>query len=242
MSVSSFHLSQPISTILFKLIGSYKPWLYLLESIFLFSCLLLTDSRAGLSSTLVAILLIFILSSSGTSTHKKTKFSVFLIGISILAALLQLSGYSITHRLTLPFELDQRFLAYPAIFHAIATQPILGYGLGSFSEVFMFFRPNSMKVIFDRAHSDFLQLCFEIGMPAACIVLFSMFTTFKKLIHYFKTCTKHKYEILSGLGVLILFTLHGLVDFPFQIPALGYTLSAILGFSLGTGWIEKHSK
>jgi len=238
----TFHLNQPVSTVLIKLISSYKHWLYILELILLLSCLVLTDSRAGLFSTFTAILLIFILHSRVTSANKKRKLGSIIIGIIIITGVLQLSGTNLIQRFTLPFELDKRLIAYPAILNAITTQPMLGYGLGSFFEVFMFFRPNSMQVIFSKAHSDFLQLYFEAGVLAASIIWFSIIAVFIKLNNYLKACIKYRYDILSGSGVLALFTLHGLIDFPFQIPALGYTLSAILGFSLGIGWLEKHSK
>jgi O-antigen ligase len=113
-----------------------------------------------------------------------------------------------------------------------AQKPILGWGLGTFSEVYPQFSSLSANPQVGMAHNDYLQLLAEMGAlgfaTVLCFLLMLYRSALRKLIH--RTPDLNSVVTLAAIlgvtGVLV----HGLVDFNLQIPAnaaLFYVLCAV---------------
>jgi O-antigen ligase len=100
-------------------------------------------------------------------------------------------------------------------------KPILGWGLGTFAEVYPQFRSFYTNFFIDRAHNDYLQLLVETGAVGFAIMLWFLITTYRGAIKKLKNWTVDTNgavglaSILGVTGILV----HSFLDFNLQIPA-----------------------
>lgn len=110
-------------------------------------------------------------------------------------------------------------------------RPILGWGLGTFEDVYPQFRSFYTSMFVDKAHNDYLQFAAETGLLGFLAAAWLIWTALRKA--WSKT---HKWTsdingvvavatIVAIAGILV----HSLVDFNMQIPA-----NATLFYSLCT--------
>jgi O-antigen ligase len=100
-------------------------------------------------------------------------------------------------------------------------KPILGYGLGTFPDVYPKFRSFYSEVWINEAHNDYLQLLVETGALGLAVMLWFLSVT------YFKAAQKLSAWADNPNGMLALAALlgctgilvHSFVDFNLQIPA-----------------------
>ena len=102
-----------------------------------------------------------------------------------------------------------------------AQKPLLGWGLGSFPEVYPQFRSFYTNLSVDHAHNDYLELLVETGMAGFLVVVWFLIVTFraaaKKLRHH-EWATNDLAALAALLGITGILV-HSLVDFNLQIPA-----------------------
>ena len=114
---------------------------------------------------------------------------------------------------------------------SIQDSPLLGFGYGTFMDVFPLYRDASVGLhsFWDKAHNTPLEVIQGLGLPASVL----LFTVVGSLIWYcFQAVesTKHRSTpCLVALAASAIVLLHGLVDFSLQIQAVTLTWCAILG-------------
>jgi O-antigen ligase len=100
-------------------------------------------------------------------------------------------------------------------------RPVLGWGLGTFAEVYPQFRSFYTNFFVDQAHNDYLQLLVEMGVLGFATVLWFLITVFRDAIRKLKNWTVDTNGAV-GLAALLGITgilVHSLLDFNLQIPA-----------------------
>lgn len=211
-----------------------KGWKVLIKVLLLGVVLLLTVSRAGVFVSLL-MLGVYLAVASGLYTRGAgLRMKIATLGLFIAGglALFAFSGDKLDKRLSLNITEDARAAAFPQIIEGIKDKPLLGHGAGSFEDVFAAYRPADLPVYFDRAHNDYLEIAFTLGVPAA-LALFGAFLAvcwkLKRALYYTQAYREHLLVILVIAGQL---GLHSLVDFSLQMPAVAYTFLAILSVGL----------
>ena len=102
-----------------------------------------------------------------------------------------------------------------------AQKPVLGWGLGTFPEIYPQFSSLSTNLQVGMAHNDYLQLLVETGVLGFATMLWCLLTlfrsAFKKLKHsgFDANIAVTLAAILGVSGILV----HSFVDFNLQIPA-----------------------
>jgi O-antigen ligase len=100
-------------------------------------------------------------------------------------------------------------------------KPVLGWGLGTFPEVYPQFRSFYTNFFVDKAHNDYLQLLVETGALGLAAMSWFLVATYRGAIKKVKNWTVDTNgavglaTLLGVTGILI----HGLLDFNLQIPA-----------------------
>ncbi len=168
---------------------------------------------------------------------KIEKFPVLLFGVIILAAVvfsiwLGISPINFRYaELIGDMEVaDGRPQAYVTAWRAWLSAPILGHGAGVFEDLFFMFRTSMLKVFYDHAHNDYLEILAETGITGLFCFVAAIFWA---LANVFQKIKKRKsrfaknYAWAATIGVLAML-LHGIVDFDFQIPANLTTFFAML--------------
>ena len=113
-----------------------------------------------------------------------------------------------------------------------AHKPVLGWGLGTFPDVYPQFRSFHTNFFINQAHNDYLQLLVEMGGLGFAIMLWFLWAVYRNAIRKLKNWAEDTNgavalaALLGVTGILV----HSFVDFNLQIPAnaaLFYVLCAV---------------
>ena len=111
---------------------------------------------------------------------------------------------------------------------AAQASPWLGWGLGTFPEIYAAYQPDEIRQVNDKAHSTPIELYVETGVLGTV-------PGHRTLIPQVRDRTRPDWYLTIGLAMaLVSMLLHSLVDFSLQIPAIAFISAAFLGM----GWAQ----
>lgn len=202
------------------------------------SALFLTSSRAGISTAMTGASLFLGLAWKNdlffTSRLRFTQKAIAISISSLWVVMYFVHGDAVQQRLQLVSIDDPRFDAYPLILETIMERPITGFGLGTFEEVFASLRTIDIRIIFDRAHNDLIELTLTAGIVVATMFFCSLFFLLFYLVKSLVPRDASSLITVLAISCFIQILLHSNIDFPMQIPAISYTLVAILAAGLSS--------
>jgi O-antigen ligase len=203
-------------------------------SIYLMGGLLLSASRAGAAATGAGIVLLAWLLLRGRS--RKTVRRALIGGGVVAVLLLVIAGGAFLRKSSLLMEVGSlnRVVIWQVSLGAFLDAPWLGWGLGSFSDIYTIHQPPTITLPNDKAHSTPLEFLVEMGviggLPAiaACLIPWG--------ICLLGGLRGRRQRLLPAAAFAIagVAILHSTVDFSLQIPAIGFMVSALLGL----GWAQ----
>jgi O-antigen ligase len=217
-----------------------KAWLPMTVMLLMVSGLVLTHSRGGFLSALVAVVvLLLLLESHGVTRRISTR-------VSVLAALAVCSlGFYLTSEVLLDrlnrteITNEERLVVFENVRQGVGENPLLGFGYGTFADSFRLYDRIETPVHYDRAHNTWLENLFELGVPAAL----ALFAAIGGLV---LTCLRgvrrrHRDWAYPAVGVAasVLVGLHALVDFSLQIPAVAILYACIMGIGCAQSWSSR---
>lgn len=198
--------------------------------------LLFSASRAGLGATMASAAALTALMLRGRWRSRPDLVRIF-IAVSVVVAILVLAiaGNTILSKALYASDGADRIKIWLASLQAIRMSPWLGWGLGSFADVYGLVQPMSMPVANDLAHSTPLETIVEVGIPAA-LVGFAVVLIPYAISLYGAVVRRraHRYLPAAAFAVATVPILHSMVDFSLQMPAIGFVVSAMLGM----GWAQ----
>lgn len=112
------------------------------------------------------------------------------------------------------------------------SRPILGWGLGTFPEVYPQFRTFYTEFRINEAHNDYLQFMTEMGLPGLVVILWFLTVIYRnawRKLEDWPSNINGSVALAATLGVTGILV-HSFVDFNLQIPAnaaLFYALTVI---------------
>jgi O-antigen ligase len=209
-------------------------------AIVLFFGVLLSGSRAGSVSLALALMTMTAFYARGVT---RTAF-VLLVPLAILAmAVLTPGGERLVEKSAhFVSQGAERDALYQVTLGAIALRPMIGWGMNSFEEVYGVFQPVWLFGNYDKAHNTYLELAFDLGVPAAsALVLAVIWIAWRCAIGF---GTRGRDRELAGLGVFgtVLVGFHSLFDFGLQIPAVTCTYLAMLGIAWAQSWSSRQMR
>ncbi len=208
------------------------------------TALLMTASRGGILATLVgfaALLVLAAIRRSSAAGGGSARFAS-LIGIAILlVTVFQMSGARFADRLAVSGLLEQeRLVVFETTLQAIKDNALLGSGYGTFQDIYPLYRNEEpySRLVWDKAHNDYLELILGLGIPAALVFLLSLSLVFSVVVRgYFR---RHRNAIYPGIAVagIVVLAVHALADFSVQIQAVAMAYAMIVG----VGAAQSHSR
>ncbi len=125
-----------------------------------------------------------------------------------------------------------------------AKRPILGWGLGTFEQVYPQFRSFYTRLFVDKAHNDYLQLAAETGLLGFGAAIWFLWNALSGA--WCKT-SKWASDINGGVSVAAIIGIagilvHSLVDFNLQIPANAALFYALCTMSAMTPRFTSHRR
>jgi O-antigen ligase len=129
-----------------------------------------------------------------------------------------------------------------------AKKPVLGWGLGTFPEVYPQFRSFYTNFFVNEAHNDYAQLLTETGAIGFAIMLWLVTTVYRhglKKLNNWTSDTGEAVSLAALLGITGIL-IHSFVDFNLQVPAnaaLFYVLCAVAAMEPGRfGQFQRRSR
>lgn len=227
------------------LLGRMTPWIMgSLASIPLnLAAMFLTQSRAGIISSSLALIVFLIGLSLKLRARRRTVLFLSALTISAMVYYFVVSGSGFIDRLDALIGSDlsnnARLIVYQATISGILEAPWLGVGYGTYEDFFRSIRSPEMPARFIRAHNTYLENALELGIPAAaslvaCIALLAR----RALSGLRRQRSVFVYGWMAFCATLLV-GIHALVDFSLQIPAIAITYAAILAVGCSQSWSSR---
>lgn len=207
------------------------------------SALILTGSRAGITSSFIALIALIVMLSLATHRHRFGVLIALLVVVGACAAAMLSFGDHFLDRMANAGGANLRTSTTEQTLSAALDAPWSGFGFGSFEQIFALYRDSSLGIgaRWDKAHNTYAELLLELGFPAAIalgVVVLSLLIRIG--LGAFKREKVATVSFLAlGTGTLVL--LHALVDFSLQIEAVAITFWAIMGAGLAQSWSSRRS-
>jgi O-antigen ligase len=217
-----------------------RAWLLLVASVALLSASLLSASRGGFLSLIVAVGLLVTLSMRHWGRYRRMAWlaaAVFVVGLGLIVSL---AGDLVLDRLetvgadNLSTSGSGRLAGWLVSLQAWMQRPWLGHGYGAYAALFDTIRDERFATaVYDYAHNTYVELLVELGWPATLALLVAMVLLVRRCARNLDG--PNRIAGLVGLTASVLVGIHALVDFSLQIPAVAVTYAALLGAGCGAG-------
>ncbi len=221
-----------------------RSWGPLLAFFIIGTALLLTHSRGGFFSSVFGLGVLLLLTylyqflQRGSSVSFGTNFLMLLTLALIFFASLMFffSSDGLMRRLDdIGLDSEGRIVVYDLTWQAIQSNPWIGFGLGSFKQVFPLYKTleiggsDQNPILWDYAHNTYLECAFELGIPAALGLFYCIGRL--ALMCIFGAFRRKRNMIYPALGfsATVLIAAHASVDFSMQIPAVPLTYMLLMG-------------
>lgn len=208
---------------------------------FCFIALMLTGSRAGIGSSLAALILLILLivfnspartGRNGASSRRRQRGTrrraALLIAVAI--ALFALFANRVALRMEMRLEDDMRFCYMPGIARVIADNWPQGSGLASFTEIYAPYHVARCGVdaVVTHAHNVYAEGLLTLG---AAFPFYLAFFVLIQLVIFIRGALKrrnYRYASHLGLAALLLVLLHSTLDFSLQVPGFAMAYAVFL--------------
>jgi O-antigen ligase len=195
--------------------------------------LLLSGSRGAIGSAALAL---FVLGAL-TLKLRKRQFAEQREVIIVISALLMgvtflVFGDFVVGKITQQGLHDEnRTAVYTVVMRSIFDAPLLGYGYGTFADVFPMFRDQSVSTFgkWPTAHNTYLEVFQGLGLLFGSMLVACVITLVWRCLRGAATRQMDATLPCVAAGVAFLLGLHSVVDFSLQIQAIAITFAALLG-------------
>lgn len=198
--------------------------------------LLLTRSRGGnLSSTIAIAVFIgayafFAARKRGATVRLRSVGALAAVGTVIVLFAILAQRVMLRIQTEGLFE-KGRLCTYQSTWQAIQDHFWLGTGLGSFQDVFPAYRNPEcgMSGYWEMAHSVYLEGWLSLGAPFLLLLVVVYYQLIKTYAYGYRHRHRFNFVPLTALAILLLLSLHSLVDFSLQIPGMAVFAALVLG-------------
>jgi O-antigen ligase len=204
--------------------------------------LILTGSRGGFFATLGGALTFLLLAGvRGRKNAIALGFGLLTVGLAVGAAFFNYGDFLADRLTTQGLASDDRLAVYALTWGSIADAPLLGFGDGTFQEIFPMYRDKSIAFIsfWDKAHNSYLELLQGLGVPVALLFLAAIVLLAGRCVVAALTRRHSITAPLAASAATVIVGLHAFVDFSLQIQAVALTWVALLGAGAAQSWSSK---
>jgi O-antigen ligase len=219
-----------------------KRFLVLLLVLILASGLILTQSRGGVWAGAVTLACIFYLERARQKDRAPWTAGLVFLGSLTAYIFLVSGGVDLSHLGDLTGN-ESRIAMYQGTWAMARDFLLTGVGLGTFQDVFtMYQEPSLINLSVDFAHSDWLQLLAEMGLPGFCLIMGGYLV----FVYYLWDCWRRRSDQfarglgLGCLGAILCVSFHAAVEFPFHIPANCLMLAAVMALGVVAVHFHQH--
>lgn len=199
----------------------------------LLSGILISASRAGFVATLVGTTIVVALLMRGRWHLRPGLWRFVVAALALVLVVAVFAGGALIAKSMKGHELGGRIDIWMASLGALRESPWLGWGLGSFADIYTVLQPAALTQPNDLAHSTPLEFLVELGIPGAlvafAIVLLPLAACLRAALD---GDSNSRYLAAAAFATPVVPILHSFIDFSLQMPAIEFVVSA----SLAIGW------
>jgi O-antigen ligase len=194
--------------------------------------LLLTGSRGGMLSSCLGLFIFCILMFGRHKKNSTQQRDIIIFVTLLVAAAFVAFGDSLVGKIAQRGLYDENRLAiYSITLGSILDAPVLGYGYGTFVDVFPMFRDQSVSVLgaWEQAHNTYLEILQGLGLVFGTMLIASVVLLVARCV---KGATSRQTSAVVpcvAASAAFLVGVHSFVDFSLQIQAVAVTFMALLG-------------
>jgi O-antigen ligase len=125
----------------------------------------------------------------------------------------------------------------------VKDYPILGTGLGTFSQIFPMYKSFHMRRFVSHAENDFLQLASEVGLIGMGILLILFIFLFVRAVSSIRSMSitdSGRYIGIGGLVGILALMFHSMVERNLQVPANAFLFTFLWALVLRIGSFKQN--
>jgi O-antigen ligase len=195
--------------------------------------LFLTGSRGGIASTALGLFGLIAL----TLTVRKQQFAeqrvaIIVVGAIFVGVVFLVFGDVVFAKIARQGFHDQsRMGIYMITMRSILAAPLVGYGYGTFADVFPMFRDQSVSPWgqWETAHDTYLEMFQGLGLIFGSMLLATVVLLVWRCVKGVRTRLMNETLPCVAASTAFLLGAHALVDFTLQMQAIAITFMALLG-------------
>jgi O-antigen ligase len=195
--------------------------------------LLLSGSRGAIASTALGLVVLAALTfRSRKHQFAEQRGAIVVVSALLVAATFLVFGDVVAGKISQEGLRDQsRMAAYTIIIRSIFDAPVLGYGYGTFADVFPMFRDQSISTWgkWQMAHNTYLEVFQGLGLVFGSMLVATVGLLVFRCIKGAATRQMNETLPCVAAGVAFLLGMHALVDFSLQMQATTITFMGLLG-------------
>ena len=223
--------------------GRYGVWV-LACCLITMVALLLTGSRAGILSSVFGLVALVMLTFGFRRKKARDRIETLIfLSVAVAAGFFFFGDVFAGRIATSGLGDTNRMAVYRITIQSILDAPVLGFGYGTFPDVFSIYRDQSIALwgVWDRAHNTYLDVFQGLGLVFGTLLIASVaFLGYRCMVGI----SKRRMSVLPccvALAALLLVGVHALVDFSLEIQAVTLTLMALLGSGVAQSESSRHS-
>lgn len=206
-------------------------WFLLGVGIVILAAILGTGSRGGALATALGVLSLPILSLFRRRERGTERLAVMvLVSASFIASFFFLGDLVVDRLMSEGLQDASRNSVYLITLRSITDAPLLGFGYGTFADLFPMYRDQSISVmgVWDKAHNAYLEVFHGLGLVFGSALIASLGVIAAECFKGAITRRKNTTPAMVASAATVLVAVHSLVDFSLQIEAVALTYLAIL--------------
>lgn len=197
---------------------------------------LFSSSRAAFAVTVAVVIAALYLSMRGRWRSRGQVGRVIALGTMIGVLVLAIAGGAMLRKVSLFSESGNfnRVFIWEASLKAARASPWLGWGLGTFPDIYAAYQPDEISQANDKAHSTPIELYVETGALGTVPGLLMALIPWGVCLWGALQRRRQRHLLVAAFAVPGIAMLHSAVDFSLQIPAIAFISAAFLGM----GWAQ----
>jgi O-antigen ligase len=218
-------------------VAAEKGWLPIIGTIACLGAVVLTHSRGGLLSTGVGLVAMVICLVAVRGRRARSRWALAGLAVAAAVVVIAVGGETTFGRFgQAVLALEQRPDVFRLTQVGIADRPLTGHGLGTFENAFRAYGDGSLNLLWERAHNDYLEAAFELGIPAAALLFLGFaYVALQCALGIRRRRRDAHYPVLATAATALVGA-HALVDFSMQITAVATLYVAIVGLGYAQSW------
>jgi len=200
--------------------------------------LIFSSSRMGILSLLFSFSLIILLVRNPQEGSRFSKRSVLILGLAILwGASIGLDAV-ISRFFVIGDDLGTRQMIWRDTQAIVRDFPLVGTGLGTFTQVFPMHRSFHIRGLVTHAENDFLQLVSEVGIIGFGLVSVLFLILIVRAVSNIRSLSLTEPERYLGIGGLVgilALMCHSVVERNIQVPANAFLWTLLWAMVLEAG-------